>query len=502
MKKIKLFILVAALIGFISCDDTFLTNHPTQSQEAGGAATEGAILSNLGACYQILLFDSYAANNYNSIPLMSDLRSDDIYKGGGDAGDQATLYRLSQLDVTPTELPYGIWQIYFSGISRCNNVLLACSNAVNVTAPKLAQYQAEAHFLRAYYTHWLWKFWGNIPYFENDIPAPYMVKQMSADSVYAKIIADLNYAIDGDKLPMRVTKANDGRVSKAAAIMLKSRAVMYQKDQTRYAEVLADLNSIVTSKQYKLVDNFAGMWLNTGEFCDESIFESNQLPKGKTWASGWQGFGTNLPAFISPNNLVDTVYNGGWGFAPVRTQAWAMYETGDKRREASINHFEDGTYTPRFQSTGYFLGKYAARKGYNPPPGDQDLNYDNNVRIFRYAEVLLNIADLQVIEGVAPGAGITAQECLDMIRTRAGSLASIPATAANIKLERRREFLGEGMRFWDLVRWGDASILTENIPAFSTNRTWKDTDKLLPIPQSEIEKTEGAFKLVQNPGYN
>ncbi|HEX2394438.1 MAG TPA: RagB/SusD family nutrient uptake outer membrane protein, partial [Bacteroidales bacterium] len=78
----------------------------------------------------------------------------------------------------------------------------------------------------------------------------------------------------------------------------------------------------------------------------------------------------------------------------------------------------------------------------------------------------------------------------------------IPATAENIKLERRREFIGEGMRFWDLVRWGDTEILTENIPEFSSVRTWEDYCKYLPIPESEIQKTEGEFKLVQNDGYN
>src|SRR5665648_1300037 len=81
---------------------------------------------------------------------------------------------------------------------------------------------------------------------------------------------------------------------------------------------------------------------------------------------------------------------GGWGFAPVRTEAYSIFEDGDTRREGSINKFEDGTYSVRFQNTGLFMAKYAARKGYNPPPGDVDLNYDNNVRIFRYAEVLLN----------------------------------------------------------------------------------------------------------------
>ncbi len=502
MKKYKIFsLLAAAFITLSACGDDFLTNGPTQSQAAGGPATEGAINSYIASCYQILLFDSYANNNYNSIPLMSDLRGDDIYKGGGDAGDQEALYRLSQLDVSPTEVPAGLWNIYYRGLSRCNNAIDACNKAVDVEEEDLNRYQAEAHFLRAYYVHWLWKFWGNIPYYEEELEAPYMSRQYSADEIYERIIADVNFAIEGDKLPMRITDpANEGRATKAAAMMLKARVVMYQKDQSRYAEVMKDMNEIVSSGQYKLMEDFAGMWLNEGEFCEESIFESNQRPEGKTWASGNQGYGTNLPAFISPNGLSgQEPFKGGWGFGPVRTEAYGIYEEGDIRRDASINHFPEGSYAVRFQNTGYFQAKYAAREGYNPPPGDTDLNYDNNLRIFRYAEVLLNIADLAVIGGT-PSTGLSAQECLDQIRTRAG-LASIPATAENIKLERRREFMGEGMRFWDLVRWGDTNILNENKPDFSSIRTWQDHCKYLPIPQLEIERTEGEFKLQQNPGY-
>jgi len=501
MKKYSLILAFAAMIGFSSCGDQFLTVTPTASQEAGGDATEGAILANLASCYQILLFDSYAGGNYNSIVLLSDLRSDDIYKGGGDAGDQAVLYRLSQLDATATELPAGLWNIYYAGISRCNNVIQACAKAKGVSEANLNQYSAEAHYLRAYYTHWLWKFWGNIPYFEEDLPAPYMAKQYTADEIYAKIIADVDFSIDGDKLPLVATAANAGRVTKAAAQMLKARVVMYQKDQTKYAAVLKDMTEIIKSGKYALVTDFSAIWLNTGEFGVESIFESNQRPEGKTWSASWQGYGTNLPAFISPNTLVgQEPYIGGWGFGPVRTEAYAMYEEADKRRVGSINKFDAGTYAVRFQNTGLFMSKYSARKGYNPPPGDVDLNYDNNLRIFRYAEALLNAAELMVIHGVAPADGVTAQSCLDAIRVRAG-VASIPATTANIKLERRREFLGEGIRFWDIVRWGDTSLLNENKPAFSSVRTWDAHCKYLPIPQSEIEKTDGIFKLKQNTGY-
>ena len=90
---------------------------------------------------------------------MSDLRSDDIYKGGGDAGDQGQLYKLSQFTSSADENITGLWSIYYTGLARCNNVIIACGNAVNVPEARLEQYKAEAHFLRAYYVHLLWKFW-------------------------------------------------------------------------------------------------------------------------------------------------------------------------------------------------------------------------------------------------------------------------------------------------------------------------------------------------------
>jgi starch-binding outer membrane protein, SusD/RagB family len=521
IKYIKI-VAFAALVGFTSCGEDFLTAYPTASQEAGGEATKGAIEANLASAYQILLFDSYADYQYNSIVLMSDLRSDDIFKGGGDAGDQAVLYRLSQLDATPRELPGGLWNIYYSGLSRANNAIIACENAVNVSEDDLNRLSAEGHFLRAYYVHWLWKFWGNIPYFEEDLGEPYMAPQYTADEIYAELIEDLNYAIEGEKLSMSVGASQDGRITRAAAMMLKARVVMYQKDESLYGEVLADMAEIINSGDYKLMDDFAEIWPRSGEFSEESIFEVNHLPEGRDWGAAWTGYGTNLPRFISPNELngfdqlqvqlqlqsgvevseIDTIpYEGGWGFGPVRPEIPDIYESGDERLAASVNQFEEGTYTERFQNTGYFMAKYAAREDYNKAPYTQDLNFENNLRIFRYAETLLNAAELMGMHGVAPVGSITAQQCLDDIRERAG-LDPVAVNAENIKLERRREFLGEGMRFWDLVRWGDAEILTENLDEFSSVRTWEDYKKYLPIPQSEIDRTEGEFKLVQNNGYN
>lgn len=505
----------AVLIGLTmsSCNDDFLTAKPTASQAAGGEVTEDALRSNLAAAYQLLLFDSYADNRYESIVLTSDLRSDDIFKGGGDAADQGILYRLSQFQTTPDETLQGLWTIYYTGLSRSNYAVMATENAVGIEQSKLDQYEAEAIFLRAYYTHWLWKYWGNIVYYEGELEPPYFAPQLTADQVYKKIIDDLDYILSGDKLPMSYFKSPSdlGRISKAAAMMLKARVVMYQKDESKYAEVLSDMVEIINSEEYTLMENFADIWPLEGEHCIESIFEINHLPGeygGKTWDNGWAGFGTNFPAFISPNSLAEETpdllsgkdeYKGGWGFGPVRENVPAIYEAGDTRLAESINEFEPDSFAARFQNTNYFLAKYAAREKYNEPPGDTDLNYENNLRIFRYAETLLNAAELMVIHNVPQVGSVTAQWCMDKIRTRAG-VGSITPSAANIKLERRREFLGEGMRFWDIVRWGDTSLLNDDLPDYSSIRTWVDSQKYLPIPQTTINSTIGSeFEIVQNP---
>ena len=516
MKLHRIIAAVVAGLVLTSCGDEFLTSHATHQGEAGAEATEGAILSYLTAAYQPLLMDSYADYNYNHILLLSDLRSDDIYKGGGDAGDQSWMYHLSLFQIPASESPTGIWSLYYTAIARANNTVLAIDNAVgfdsDAAKARLAGYRAEALFLRAYYLHHLWKLYGNIPFFTEPLDDPFMAQQKSADEIYDCIMADIADAETaaaqaGAEFPLCTNGgAKQARVNLAALYMLKARVVMYQQDQARYDEVAADMAEIINAGSYSLVD-FDSLWTGADEndFTAESIFETNQISDGKRdWGSAWVGCGTNLPAYISPNELSDPVFCGGWGFGPVRQSTWDMYEDGDIRREGSINKFAAGTYGARFQDTGLFQKKYAARTALRSPIGTVDLNYPNNLIIFRYAETLLNYAELVGCQGAAAAGGLTPQECLDAVRTRAG-LGSVPVSLESVKAERHKEFVGEGMRFWDLIRWGDAaSVLTENDEAHQSVRTFNPAkDKYLPIPQSEMSRTAGTgeFELHQNNGY-
>ena len=137
--------------------------------------------------------------------------------------------------------------------------------------------------------------------------------------------------------------------------------------------------------------------------------------------------------------------------------------------------------------------------------GDADLNWDNNLHIYRFAETLLNAAELGM--NINPS---EAQGYFDRVRQRAG-LEPLPLNIDNIIDERRREFVGEGKRYFDLVRTNkaaqvlkagggvllDKETMTWGGTAIPQRSAWTENKKFLPIPQSEIEASQGV--IVQNP---
>lgn len=120
------------------------------------------------------------------------------------------------------------------------------------------------------------------------------------------------------------------------------------------------------------------------------------------------------------------------------------------------------------------------------------MNYNNNLRIYRFSETLLNAAEL-IVRGAGTG---DAKEYLNRVRKRAGLVTEIEPTIDNIIEERHLEFVGEGKRYWDLIRTDKAAtVLVPDEYGYRTN-TWTANKKYLPIPQSEIDAAQGT--LTQN----
>jgi hypothetical protein len=493
--------LLSASLALTACSDSFLeVTSPTQQTTDEYYLTDAHIQEAVVAAYDPLHWPDWAQSEYNPVNIMSDIMADDIWVGGSDRTDNANWHYMMNFEAQSNYVISGLWVDAYSGVKRCNDVLAYIANpdVTDLTEAHAKYYEAQVRVLRVFYYNWLWKFWGNVVYFDKNFEgAPYIGTQYTADEVYNFMVTDLEGAIALDALPMKETDLNLGRVTKAMAYMLYAEIVMYQNDSARYPTALKYMQEIMQGG-YSLNPDYAQIFKEAGEWCDESIFEVNYKDDNaiRDWSNPLAAGGTVLPTLLAPNNWPSGSdgHDGGWGFCPVRQETYDRYEEGDTRRDATCwNAGALGVdYNKRYQDTGLFLEKYTAHTGDNADQkASSELNWNNNLRIYRYSETLLNAAEL-ILRGAGSG---DAQGYLDQVRARAG-VGSIAATLDNVIEERHLEFVGEGKRYWDLIRTGKAaSVLVPDQYGYRTH-SWTENKKYLPIPQSEIDKAQGT--LTQN----
>lgn len=465
--------------------------------------SESRIYEALIAAYDPLQWFDWGLGMYNPMPLIYEVMADDIYPGGASESDNRHFHLMFNYSADPTNVPTSVWGVCYSGINRANCVAKYMPGVKNISNERKAEFLAEAAVLRTWYYTQLWKLWGNVPYYEVNLEDPYLCDQSKADDVYSNMVSSLEDAIDSKALPMRRT-SDLGRVTYAMAAMLYAEIVMYQNDKARMQKALDYMEEIITENKYALVkgDGLANMWEPAGEWSSESIFEINYFSNGayRSWSSPLVSGGSVIPTLCGvPKLSGGSKFGGeGWGFFPMTQAAAEAFEEGDLRRDITVYEpaSEGATYEARYQDTGYFLAKTLPRlDGNSGQIADAVLNYNNNIRVYRYAETLLNAAELIAIHGCS-GKG-SAQDYLDEVRERAG-LGPVAPDLDNILHERHVELMGEGKRYWDLIRLGQASnVLTpSNDRGSYRTSTWSEGKKWLPIPQSEMDAAQGT--LTQN----
>ncbi len=496
MKTYKYAALALTLVLAASCGDNFLTvENPTAQPIEEYFTTQEHLDEAVVAAYAPLHWTDWSSSQYNPIMIMSDIMADQIWVGGADKTDNQFWHLMMNYEALPTNCMSGIWTCAYSGVKRCNDLIqyTAWTKAAgNLSDEDEPAYLEQARLLRVFYYNWLWKFWGNVVYYETNLEDPYIGTQYTADEVYAKMIADLEGAIALDALPMKQSDERAGYLTKAFAYMLYAETVMYQRDETRYATALGYMKEIISSAQYDLVD-YGTLFTLDGEWGSETIFDITYKADGqvRSYDNVLAAGGTILPQLIGPYNMSEGSddHKAGWGFAPVRKETYDMYEAGDARRDATC-YAPSNSYEARYEDTGYFLEKYqGSAADYATGDGAPDMRFGNNYRIYRYAETLLNAAELAL--GSDPA---SAKTWLNLVHNRSGLTDTVEATLANIQKERALEFVGEGKRYWDLIRWGIASeVLVPDSYGYRTN-TWSESKKYLPIPQSEIDASQGTLK--------
>ncbi|MBQ6767558.1 MAG: RagB/SusD family nutrient uptake outer membrane protein [Prevotella sp.] len=475
-----------------ACSEDFLeVKNPTGEPLEEYYTTDERLNEALTSAYAPLHWPDWDNVAYNDLTIDAEIMGDDFWVGGSSITDNQHWHKLFNFEADGNNTLSTLWGDFYSGIKRCNDVIKYCSWGGG-TAENRKSYEMQARLLRIYYYNILWHYYGNVPFYLENLSSPYTAPQITADEIYAQLLPELEDIIASGVLPLRWSAAESGRVSKAMAYMLYAEMVMYQNDTARYPKALSYMKEIIASADYELNPSFSNLWEESGEWCKESIFEINYNDDQaqRDWgAAALNAGGSVLPTLISPNTWPGgdgwNAGEDGWGFLPMRVETYNMFAEGDQRRDATCWDVRGISYTERYQDTHIWLKKYRPYSDNNKDcPTSKNLNYNNNKRIYRYAETLLNAAELLLATG---GSAAEAAGYVNEVRARAGlgNLSSV--TADDILQERHLEFCGEGKRYFDLVRTGKAaSVLVPDSYGYRTN-AWTPSKKHIPLAQSELD---------------
>lgn len=491
MKMKNIFKAIAVLLVLttlsVSCSDDFIDRTPAYSIDSEN-------YFNSKEDYNFALIAAYdlLQSTYVNV-MLGEIASDNTLCGGESATDTPGFQQIDQMTQTPVNSNLkNVWDWMFAGVQRANYIL-EFKDKTDFDGKE--QVIAQARFLRAYYQFELVKWFGAIPVNGDKrfkIGDETTVPRTPAAEVYPLIEADLMYAVEN----LSTGTQAKGRITVGAARALLGKVYLYDK---KYDLAASALETLINTGSYTLLTDYSTMFENNNENNAESVFEVQYSDEeGAGFGCLQCSEGNVAVGFNGPRNYTGPLFESGYSFNIPTAETYNSFEVGDNRRDIAILNMTTwsaqtgATYGKGYQDTGYFNRKYIPRLG-DKNLGDDKLTNPNNYRAIRYADVLLMAAE--AFNRI--GDDQKAQLYLNQVRRRAFGDNNHDKTSTGAALldfilaERRYELVGEGHRFFDLVRTGKAQ---GTIPGFTTGK-----NEVFPIPQEEIQFANGNWQ--QNPGY-
>jgi hypothetical protein len=416
------------------------------------------------------------------------------------------------------------WKRTYQGIAAAN-VAIAGAKQVNVADETKNPVTAQAHFARAFFYFHLVRLFGAVPYIEEPVTdAAYSssITRTPADEVYAKIIADLEFAKEW--LPN--TQASRAIPSKGAASSYLALVYLTMAGDNSgspyWAMAFNEAEDVIAKKgtyNYDLDNDF------------QTLFNAEKIDASKEPIFALDYNHVEAPDNgydqIAPMSGIrgDTKWGGGWSVQVPTLKVYESFIPGDYRRAVSfdIDAKIGSTVQPytNFTVSGHsaaanvpYMAKYGRYPGLYARGNARATSH--NYSMLRYAELLLIAAEAGIESGLGAGKAVT---YVNLIRARARKggqtktgaevpytfpASAIPAdlatvTVADVIEERRMELAFECIRWYDIARrkLGATVYSASGYEGFKAG--FSETDYLLPIPSAEIERNPN---LTQNPGYN
>ena len=387
------------------------------------------------------------------------------------------------------------------------------SNTSDFTQADVDDALGQAYFLRALYYYNLVKRFGGVPLKLNLDTALEDEPRATAEAVYGQIISDLQLA---SQLTFPKGTTEVGRVTQEAAYAFLGKVLLHSE---RYSEAQQAFSN-VTNHSLLPLENYRDNFSESGEHNDESMFEVGYNGEVGTEQERWAqtGIGTSEVTFHSQDYT-------GWANARPSSKVIAEFEPDDPRFNLAILVDGNNTYGPgdafQFPCPGCVGGPVWYKFSQLYDEQDVSQNSGVNVRVLRYADVILMQAEVEMNLGNNQGA----IDFLNQIRDRVGmpqygtatmDARGFPVNTSDqifdaIVHERFVELCGEQVRFDDLVRWNlddqelsifpDANFNNPD-PSLQVIRNYDpNVHRLMPIPQNEIDSNTAVGPGDQNPGY-
>lgn len=493
----------------------------------------------VNACYHPWVWGGWSMVKRDMIILLDAMTDDSYWRPNRGAS-----IALEQWNINPSHAVVAdFWRYPYECVSAANFAIenIPLSSDPNFTEAMQAPYIAEAKFFRAYSYLFLTTFYGDVPLFLN-VPTgvdQYNTPRSTKAKVLAQVLLDFEYA--KDNLPATQTDQGPPNSAAAAAFLAKTYLFMEQWDK---AEVAArEAITIAEAAKHGLEDEFLDIWNN--EDNKEVLFAWSFVPNIEEYSQNMtiQRLCRDLPGALKVGIAGD-----GWGYALPQRDLYDAYETGDPRRDFTIyspekpyevyNGAEDFAYTHqkikaigdtvrwdvvyspgdtveydyRWSPTGFNV-----RKMVQPVSSLSNVRWDGmDIPVMRMGELYLILA-----EALAEQTDAEALTWVNKVRSRA-SVGLADKTAADgdlvaiVRQERRVELAMEGLRIYDLIRWGIVDDVfgdgmqvkrhynSDFLDASSSSKYDAPIgnltlDPLFPIPQRELDYNSKIN--VNNPGW-
>lgn len=388
---------------------------------------------------------------------LSIVRDGDVWSGKPD--DQAPL-----VDMGKYNYDQGFWGLnemwnQYYGIIKVANSALESLDEYAVYATTDAQkatnrsYQGEVKFLRAYAYYRLVQAFGPVTILRSNTQTN--LTRSTIEAVNKYMLEDLEYAYNNCPEVRPNEMAHIGAVSAYSAKALAAKVYL---NMGQYDQVEKLTDDIINSRKFELYGDFYQLFKIPGKLCDESLFECQCTDFG-------QGSGEMVDAdqwfnFQGPSLQGPSISVGGWGFIGYSDEFKAWAESRNEDVRATTTFLVGGTTTP----SGDFIKPQQNSirtncwngKAYTPTnqmtEGRTKYGSNNNIRVLRYADVLLMNAEAKV------KLGKNGDEPFNEVRRRAHMPELTNVTFDQILDERRMELCCEwGERYNDLIRTGKAA---------------------------------------------